>query len=91
MKTSRRSILGVSGGAALFAFGYARAQQSAAPPQNPAPKLALEDYQPKSMLVTAQHPVARASFPVIDVHGHIAGIFTKRPNDPFEHLDQIIT
>jgi len=91
MKTSRRSILGVSGGAALFASDYARAQQSAAPPQNPATKLALEDYQPKSMLVTAQHPVARASFPVIDVHGHIAGIFTKRPNDPLEHLDQIIT
>ena len=30
----------------------------------------IRDYKPKSQLVTAQHPVPRAKFPVIDIHSH---------------------
>ncbi len=36
------------------------------------PGLALEDFQPRSMLVVPEHPVARAKYPVIDVHTHVA-------------------
>jgi predicted TIM-barrel fold metal-dependent hydrolase len=37
-------------------------------PEFPAPK--ITDYKPKSMLVVPQHPVPRAKFPVVDIHGH---------------------
>jgi predicted TIM-barrel fold metal-dependent hydrolase len=32
--------------------------------------MTLEDYEPKSMLVTEEHPVRRAKFPFVDIHGH---------------------
>ena len=32
--------------------------------------LTIEEYQPRSTLVVAEHPVPRAKFPVIDVHSH---------------------
>jgi uncharacterized protein len=32
----------------------------------------IREYKPKSTLVTPQHPVARAKFPVIDIHSHQA-------------------
>jgi predicted TIM-barrel fold metal-dependent hydrolase len=32
--------------------------------------LSVEEYDPKSTLVVGQHPVARARFPFIDMHGH---------------------
>ena len=34
------------------------------------PSMTLEDYEPKSMLVTEEHPVRRAKFPFVDIHGH---------------------
>ena len=34
----------------------------------------IVDYRPRSTLVTAEHPVPRARFPVIDVHGHAGGL-----------------
>ena len=37
-------------------------------PEFPAPK--ITDYKPKSTLVVPAHPVPRAKYPVIDVHGH---------------------
>ena len=37
-------------------------------PEFPAPK--ITDYKPKSTLVVPEHPVPRAKFPVIDLHGH---------------------
>jgi predicted TIM-barrel fold metal-dependent hydrolase len=37
-------------------------------PEFPAPN--IREYKPKSQLVTPQHPVPRAKFPVIDVHSH---------------------
>src|SRR5262249_21806331 len=30
----------------------------------------IREYKPKSQLVTPEHPVARAKFPVIDIHSH---------------------
>src|SRR6185312_11821061 len=30
----------------------------------------IREYKPKSQLVTPQHPVPRAKFPVIDIHSH---------------------
>ncbi len=35
--------------------------------------LTIEEYEPKSTLVAAEHPVPRAKFPVIDVHSHHRG------------------
>ena len=32
--------------------------------------LSVEEYEPKSTLVVGQHPVPRAKFPFIDMHGH---------------------
>jgi uncharacterized protein len=43
-------------------------------PEFPAPK--ITDYKPRSTLVVAQHPVPRAKYPVIDVHGHAPGLGT---------------
>ncbi|MBI5282170.1 MAG: amidohydrolase family protein [Candidatus Solibacter usitatus] len=45
--------------------------------QQPAPagKLALDDFQPKSMLVVPEHKVAKARYPIIDVHTHVGGVF----------------
>lgn len=37
-------------------------------PEFPAPK--ITDYKPKSTLVVPEHPVPRAKFPVVDLHGH---------------------
>ena len=37
-------------------------------PEIPPPSIL--DYRPKSTLVTPQHPVPRAKYPAIDVHGH---------------------
>jgi predicted TIM-barrel fold metal-dependent hydrolase len=41
-------------------------------PEFPPPSIV--DYRPKSTLVTPEHLVPRAKFPVIDVHAHIAGM-----------------
>jgi predicted TIM-barrel fold metal-dependent hydrolase len=63
-----------------FAMAIAAAQQPPAPgqlrprpgtgrePEFPAPK--ITDYKPKSTLVVPGHPVPRAKFPVVDIHGH---------------------
>ncbi len=37
-------------------------------PEFPAPSIV--DYRPRSTLVTAQHQVPKAKFPVVDIHGH---------------------
>ncbi|HET7188640.1 MAG TPA: amidohydrolase family protein [Gemmatimonadaceae bacterium] len=34
------------------------------------PSMTLEEYEPRSMLVTEEHPVRRAKFPFVDIHGH---------------------
>lgn len=37
--------------------------------QRPA-SMTLEDYEPTSMLVNEQHPVRKAKYPFVDIHGH---------------------
>src|SRR5438067_9865026 len=45
--------------------------------------ITLPGFQPKSMLHVAEHPVARAKFPVIDVHTHLFGAGRKfAPDSP---------
>ena len=43
-------------------------------PSQPPPSIV--DYRPISTLVTGQHPVPRAKFPVIDIHGHPGNLST---------------
>ncbi len=50
-------------------------------------KLDLSEFQPRSMLVTEEHPVLRARFPVIDVHTHLGG-FGRAPSP--EQIVQIL-
>jgi uncharacterized protein len=41
-------------------------------PEFPPPS--ITDYRPKSTLVTAEHKVPKAKFPVIDIHGHMGNL-----------------
>jgi uncharacterized protein len=43
-------------------------------PETPAPSIV--DYRPRSTLVTPEHPVPRAKYPVIDFHGHPRDMIT---------------
>ena len=63
---SRRTFLSL---AAVGSLARAAAQQQ---------KLALEEFQPKSMLVVPENPVPRAKYPVIDVHTHLSSVFGRR-------------
>ena len=53
----------------LIALPAARAQVRRNEQQRP-PSMTLEEYEPKSMLVTEEHPLRKAKFPFVDVHGH---------------------
>ncbi|PYT59376.1 MAG: amidohydrolase [Acidobacteria bacterium] len=54
----------------LFAWARAgKAQQGQGAKKNQ-PTLTIEEYQPKSTLVTKEHKVERAKFPFIDIHSH---------------------
>jgi predicted TIM-barrel fold metal-dependent hydrolase len=44
----------------------------------------VREYKPKSQLVTAQHPVPRAKFPVVDIHSH------QRTPIPPEEFDRVM-
>jgi predicted TIM-barrel fold metal-dependent hydrolase len=85
MKVNRRQWLGrvAAGGAGvLMPFQRAEADTPVASPvraagpkaaaKSPGCPLALEDFQPRSMLHVEEHKVARAAFPVIDVHTHLS-------------------
>lgn len=34
------------------------------------PSMTLEEYEPRSMLVIEEHPIRRAKYPFVDIHGH---------------------
>jgi predicted TIM-barrel fold metal-dependent hydrolase len=83
MKVNRRQWLGrlAAGGAALMPFRRAATDspvaspvraKGAVPAKAPGCPLALEDFQPRSMLHVPERKVARAAFPVIDVHAHFS-------------------
>jgi predicted TIM-barrel fold metal-dependent hydrolase len=43
----------------------------------------IEEYQPKSTLVTAEHQIAQAKYPFVDIHSH-------HWNPTAEHVDQVV-
>jgi len=43
----------------------------------------IEEYQPKSTLVTAEHQIQRAKYPFVDIHSH-------HWNPTAEHVDQVV-
>jgi predicted TIM-barrel fold metal-dependent hydrolase len=64
-----------------LAVGFVGAQQPQLPPgqirprpaEGRAPELpppSIRDYTPRSTLIVPQHPVPRAKFPAVDIHGH---------------------
>jgi predicted TIM-barrel fold metal-dependent hydrolase len=84
-------------------FGLGAAVLPAACSQPPATEeeagseLSLMDFEPRSMLVTEENPVASARYPVIDMHTHVSSLFgrTPTPGHPLqgsapERLDQIV-
>jgi predicted TIM-barrel fold metal-dependent hydrolase len=80
-KTSRRNFLGGTAGAAALATAAVNpeaAAGAAAADKGAKPTMCLEDFQPKSMLVAAEHLVARARYPVIDVHTHVGSALPRR-------------
>ncbi len=56
------------GGAMILWPRAARTWQQAAQKRQPAPT--IEEYQPKSTLVTPEHKIDRAKYPFIDIHSH---------------------
>src|ERR1700754_5311942 len=67
------ALIALSGQAGPSAGGCPAGQTETRPgncqaPSQPPPSIV--DYRPKSTLVTPQHPVPRAKFPVVDIHGH---------------------
>jgi predicted TIM-barrel fold metal-dependent hydrolase len=76
----RRSVLPVFS-VLVFAAALAAQQQpgqlrprpgEGRDPEFPAPT--ITDYKPRSTLVVPQHPVPKAKYPVVDVHGHAPGM-----------------
>ena len=100
MQGSRRTFLGAGIAVPVAAAGSGPPPASQAGGTNGTQKLLLEDFQPKSTLVVPENPVARARFPVIDVHTHISSVFGRRrarnagqPElavDAFRQLNQIV-
>jgi predicted TIM-barrel fold metal-dependent hydrolase len=50
--------------------GSAQSGPASSSAQGSTAPLALQEFQPRSMLVVPEHPVERARFPVVDVHTH---------------------
>ena len=101
---SRRRFLGGVAASVLISRSGSgtveRAEAGAMAAQEAPAKLALEDFQPRSMLVVPERSTLRARYPVIDVHTHISGVFGRqRVTDPsatvadsaFRQLDQIVS
>ena len=67
-------LAAAAGGMAAVRRGFADSRPSGVPqPQAPAAApLPLKDFQPRSMLRVPEHKVARAKFPVIDIHTHLS-------------------
>ena len=62
-------LLGLSGPAAQQPAGQFRPRPAEGrEPELPPPS--IREYKPRSTLVVPQHPVPKAKFPVVDIHGH---------------------
>src|SRR5262245_50468630 len=75
-----------SGGAALFELpGMSRIAgiRAQAPACGNGHVPTIEEYQPKSTLVTREHKIDRAKYPFVDIHSH-------HWNPTAEHVDQVL-
>ena len=55
----------------------------------PAQSLSVEEYEPKSTLVVSEHPVARAKYPVVDVHSHHRNVSPERLDQVVREMDAL--
>jgi uncharacterized protein len=67
----------------LFAWSRASETQQDQGAKKNQPTPTIEEYQPKSTLVTKEHRIERAKFPFIDIHSH-------HWNPTPEHVDQLV-
>src|SRR5579864_6023487 len=85
MRLPRTILLVLTLSAAIFSFLLVRTHAGVA--QQDQKKYSqtptIEEYQPKSTLVTKEHKVDRAKFPFIDIHSH-------HWNPTPEHVDQLV-
>lgn len=58
-------------------------------PQNPAPTMSIEEYEPKSTLVVPQHIVTRAKYPFIDVHSHQRRLTPEAVDQLVQEMDRL--
>src|SRR5256884_5277515 len=74
MRLRRTVTLGIAIPVAIAALLLARVHARALQKDQSAKKFSqvptIEEYQPKSTLVTKEHKVERAKFPFIDIHSH---------------------
>lgn len=68
---NRREMLCSAGLGMMGAVSHAAVPPSSAPKQAAAPGLLLSQYEPKSMLQVPETHVAKARYPVIDIHTHL--------------------
>lgn len=97
MSHSRRDFLSAGLAGAAFAAGCAQPEAAQPEADSSGAQMTLSEFEPKSMLVVEQNPVASAKFPVIDMHTHVSSVFrrTPEPGDalqgtPAERFDRIV-
>jgi predicted TIM-barrel fold metal-dependent hydrolase len=73
---------------ALLTIQTSSSQESKKPLPK-APNLVLEEYHPKSMLVTEYHVSPKSKFPAIDVHNHLGYAGGKRMMDPAKCIKEM--
>jgi len=82
-------VLGCVGLSLLIGLRVARTQRASASPQSSSQQSSsqqtptIEEYNPKSTLVTPEHKIERAKFPFIDIHSH-------HWNPTAEHVEQLV-
>src|SRR5256885_1080298 len=78
------ALLGCVGLSLLIGLRVARTQRASASPQSSSQQTpTIEEYNPKSTLVTPEHKIERAKFPFIDIHSH-------HWNPTAEHVEQLV-
>ncbi len=97
MSQSRRTFLGAAVGTTAVSVGCSGPESVSSEQSAEGAQLTLTEFQPKSMLVAEEHPVASARYPVIDMHTHVSSVFRRTPEpgdalqgSPGERFDQIV-
>src|SRR5215467_9673806 len=68
---------------ALMEMGQTGCTKAQSQGENNGREPTIEEYQPKSTLVTAEHKIGRAKFPFVDIHSH-------HWNPTTEHVDELV-